>query len=65
MSVAGQDATEAFQNVDHSEDAQEILKRLFVGNLKRAVSSRPGIPQTHSCPALKKKPNKTSLVQFF
>ena len=38
LDVAGQDATEAFEDVGHSDEAREILTGLLVGNLKRQVS---------------------------
>ena len=37
MDVAGQDATEAFEDVGHSDEAREILTNLLVGSLKRQV----------------------------
>ena len=39
MDVGGQDATEAFEDVGHSDEAREILDGLLVGTLKRAVRS--------------------------
>jgi len=41
LDVAGQDATEAFEDVGHSDEAREILEGLFVGTLKR----QPGDPK--------------------
>ncbi|KAH8170373.1 cytochrome b5-like heme/Steroid binding domain-containing protein [Sarocladium implicatum] len=38
LDVAGQDATEAFEDVGHSDEARETLDRLLVGTLKRQVS---------------------------
>jgi cytochrome b involved in lipid metabolism len=38
--VAGQDATEAFEDVGHSDEAREILEGLKIGTLKR----QPGDP---------------------
>ncbi|KAK4635771.1 putative cytochrome b5 [Fulvia fulva] len=35
LDVGGQDATEAFEDVGHSDEAREILEGLLVGNLKR------------------------------
>lgn len=35
LDVAGQDATEAFEDVGHSDEAREILEGLLVGSLKR------------------------------
>ncbi|KAL6234735.1 cytochrome b5-like heme/steroid binding domain-containing protein [Aspergillus navahoensis] len=40
LDVSGQDATEAFEDVGHSDEAREILEGLLVGNLKRL----PGDP---------------------
>ncbi|CAM1501919.1 Fc.00g039030.m01.CDS01 [Cosmosporella sp. VM-42] len=40
LDVAGQDATEAFEDVGHSDEARESLDRLYVGELKR----QPGDP---------------------
>ncbi|OCL12331.1 cytochrome b5 [Glonium stellatum] len=40
LDVAGQDATEAFEDVGHSDEAREILDGLLVGTLKR----KPGDP---------------------
>ncbi|KAI9818881.1 MAG: hypothetical protein M1827_007702 [Pycnora praestabilis] len=41
LDVGGQDATEAFEDVGHSDEAREILEGLLIGTLKRA----PGDPQ--------------------
>lgn len=38
LDVAGQDATEAFEDVGHSDEARETLDKLLVGSLKRQVS---------------------------
>jgi len=38
LDVGGQDATEAFEDVGHSDEAREILERLYVGELKRLES---------------------------
>ncbi|KIX06061.1 uncharacterized protein Z518_04035 [Rhinocladiella mackenziei CBS 650.93] len=40
LDVGGQDATEAFEDVGHSDEAREILAGLKIGTLKRA----PGDP---------------------
>ena len=37
MDVAGQDATEAFEDVGHSDEARQILRGLLIGSLKRLV----------------------------
>jgi len=38
LDVAGQDATEAFEDVGHSDEAREILTGLLIGDLKRGAS---------------------------
>lgn len=38
LDVAGQDATEAFEDVGHSDEARELLGPMTVGSLKRQVS---------------------------
>ncbi|KAJ4133272.1 hypothetical protein NW754_016081 [Fusarium falciforme] len=35
LDVAGQDGTEAFEDVGHSDEAREALDKLYVGELKR------------------------------
>ncbi|KAH6688277.1 cytochrome b5-like heme/steroid binding domain-containing protein, partial [Plectosphaerella plurivora] len=40
LDVAGQDSTEAFEDVGHSDEARETLEALYVGELKR----QPGDP---------------------
>ena len=37
LDVGGQDATEAFEDVGHSDEARETLDKLIVGDLKRQV----------------------------
>jgi len=37
LDVGGQDATEAFEDVGHSDEAREILNGLLVGTLERQV----------------------------
>ena len=37
MDVAGQDATDSFEDVGHSDEAREILEGLKIGTLKRLV----------------------------
>lgn len=37
LDVGGQDATEAFEDVGHSDEAREILENMLVGTLKREV----------------------------
>lgn len=37
LDVGGQDATEAFEDVGHSDEAREILNGMLLGNLKRQV----------------------------
>ncbi|KAL4788329.1 cytochrome b5-like heme/steroid binding domain-containing protein [Aspergillus varians] len=46
LDVGGQDSTEAFEDVGHSDEAREILDGLLVGNLKRL----PGDPTPKAQP---------------
>ncbi len=39
LDVGGQDASEAFEDVGHSDEARESLAALLVGTLKRQVRS--------------------------
>ncbi len=41
LDLAGMDATEAFEDVGHSDEAREILAGLKIGALKRQVSIPP------------------------
>ncbi|KAF1349593.1 hypothetical protein BDV97DRAFT_171527 [Delphinella strobiligena] len=41
LDVGGQDATEAFEDVGHSDEAREILEGMLIGTLKRQVSAQP------------------------
>lgn len=38
LDVAGQDATEAFEDVGHSDEARELLEPMLIGPVKRQVS---------------------------
>lgn len=44
LEVGGRDATEAFEDVGHSDEAREILDAMIVGNLKRMVCT-----ETYCC----------------
>nr|POF20137.1 putative cytochrome b5 [Quercus suber] len=41
LDVGGQDATDAFEDVGHSDEAREILAGLMVGDLKRGENDPP------------------------
>jgi hypothetical protein len=45
LDVGGQDSTEAFEDVGHSDEAREILDGLLVGTVKRLVCTY--YPSTH------------------
>ena len=38
MEVAGMDATEGFEQIGHSDDAKDLLKTLYIGDLDPKVS---------------------------
>ncbi|TID20804.1 gb [Venturia nashicola] len=49
LDVGGQDATEAFEDVGHSDEAREILDGLLVGTLKRGPNDPvPKAQATHT-----------------
>ncbi|KAJ5316738.1 hypothetical protein PENANT_c016G09550 [Penicillium antarcticum] len=49
LDVGGQDSTEAFEDVGHSDEAREILDGLLVGTVKRMPGDPE--PQSHAAPA--------------
>jgi cytochrome b5 len=51
LDVAGQDVTESFEDVGHSDEAREILKGLAVGNLKRVPEAPAGLQPRQKLPA--------------
>ena len=55
--MGGQDATEAFEDVGHSDEAREILDGLIVGNLKR-VEGDPA-PKTAGTDQISAGPSKS------
>ena len=38
LEVAGTDATEAFEDIGHSDDAREAMEHLYIGDLATDVS---------------------------
>ena len=48
LDVGGQDSTEAFEDVGHSDEAREILDGLLAGTLKRQVSISPHHTHTYT-----------------
>lgn len=45
LDVGGQDATEAFEDVGHSDEAREILEGLLYGTLKRMVRHQDSLEE--------------------
>ncbi|XP_041981100.1 cytochrome b5-like [Aricia agestis] len=45
LEVAGQDATQAFDDVGHSEDAKELLKKYKIGSLPPGETMPNVVPQ--------------------
>ncbi|KAI1436238.1 cytochrome b5 [Xylaria sp. CBS 124048] len=56
LDLGGQDATEAFEDVGHSDEARETLEKLYVGSLKR----QPGDPKPHAPTSAVSPPADTS-----
>ncbi|KAK5995035.1 putative cytochrome b5 [Cladobotryum mycophilum] len=48
LDVGGQDSTEAFEDVGHSDEARETLDKLLVGTLKRQAGDPS--PKTQTAP---------------
>ncbi|MCJ1364444.1 hypothetical protein MMC16_003555 [Acarospora aff. strigata] len=51
LDVGGQDATEAFEDVGHSDEAREILDGLLIGDLKRQEGDPTSGPKSASAGA--------------
>ncbi|KAJ6073065.1 hypothetical protein N7467_011150 [Penicillium canescens] len=62
LDVGGQDSTEAFEDVGHSDEAREILDGLLVGTVKR-VPGDPE-PQSHAAPASSSSTSSSSTAGF-
>lgn len=52
LDVGGQDATEAFEDVGHSDEAREILDNMLIGDLKRQVCISPNLHSPSSASPL-------------
>ncbi|KAI4285275.1 MAG: hypothetical protein L6R38_000812 [Xanthoria sp. 2 TBL-2021] len=50
LDVGGQDATEAFEDVGHSDEARQLLEGMEKGKLKRMA----GDPEPHDSPSASK-----------
>ncbi|KZL81487.1 cytochrome b5 [Colletotrichum incanum] len=42
LDVGGGDATDAFVNVGHSQEARDVMRQLFIGHLRRQARIVPG-----------------------
>ncbi|OGE48904.1 hypothetical protein PENARI_c025G00215 [Penicillium arizonense] len=62
LDVGGQDSTEAFEDVGHSDEAREILDGLLVGTVKR-VPGDPE-PQSKAAPASSSSSSSSSTAGF-
>ncbi|CAG8475217.1 6509_t:CDS:2 [Ambispora gerdemannii] len=58
LEEAGKDATGAFDDVGHSDEAHEILKGFYIGDLKDAPPSMT--PKQHPTPTTPKAPQAES-----
>ncbi|CAG7950219.1 unnamed protein product [Penicillium salamii] len=59
LDVGGQDSTEAFEDVGHSDEAREILDAMLVGTVKRM----PGDPEpksAHAAPSASSSSSSTA-----
>lgn len=64
LDVGGQDATEAFEDVGHSDEAREILEGLLVGTLKRGVCPLPAVPFLNNCTIVESGPITEELYSY-
>ncbi|KAF8246754.1 cytochrome b5 [Wilcoxina mikolae CBS 423.85] len=65
MDVGGQDATDSFEDVGHSDEAREILEKLYVGKLKRtAADPKPRLSQTSTTGTSASSDTGTTLYAF-
>ncbi|EHK23871.1 uncharacterized protein TRIVIDRAFT_179320 [Trichoderma virens Gv29-8] len=60
LDVAGQDATEAFEDVGHSDEARESLAALIVGDLKREAGDPVPQVTSSSVPSIKSSPSSSN-----
>ncbi|KAI9204656.1 cytochrome b5-like heme/steroid binding domain-containing protein [Polychytrium aggregatum] len=51
LEVAGQDATDAFEEIGHSDDARELLKTLYIGDLNPASAKTKSSKASAATPA--------------
>jgi len=66
LDVAGQDATEAFEDVGHSDEARETLDQLLVGNLKRGANDPvPKSPAVNSSTSNNKADQTTGGIAVY
>ncbi|ORZ40837.1 cytochrome b5-like heme/steroid binding domain-containing protein [Catenaria anguillulae PL171] len=56
---AGADSTEGFEDVGHSEDARDLLKKYYVGDLKGGVPSKKATEKAAPAAAPKSSDNST------
>ncbi|KAG4305289.1 hypothetical protein PORY_001459 [Pneumocystis oryctolagi] len=48
LDLAGQDATDAFEDVGHSDEARDILKKLLVGRLEGTIEQSKTVLSSYS-----------------
>ena len=64
LDVGGQDASEAFEDVGHSDEARDILNGLLVGDLKRGVSSFSSRSHPHNPSSFSSSPTIANTNDF-
>lgn len=63
LDCAGTDATEAFNDIGHSDDAHEILEGLLLGKLEGAVTvAQKGVTSSESSPEVSGMPAPVLLL---
>ncbi|KAK3822828.1 MAG: cytochrome b5 [Benniella sp.] len=66
LDEAGRDATESFEDVGHSEEARDIMSKLYVGEYKTDGSEKTK-PKAHSStpkPIPAAEPTESSSIQY-
>ncbi|KAJ4037725.1 hypothetical protein NW761_006181 [Fusarium oxysporum] len=62
LDVAGEDSTEAFEQTGHSDEAREVVKKLYVGDLKREPKNHG--PETSLASVNTPSENKSGLASL-
>ena len=62
LELAGQDGTEAFEEIGHSQDARDLLEKLLVGTLD--AKSVPKVAKATPAPVIVPKDSGTNWLVY-